>query len=93
MLLNRHPEKNPCEDRIFSGCRNMKLVLLFHDRFQRRAFIDKDVIASPFGLAQKQNRGLVDTVDHTVAGNVLVCISESGKRREQIRNMEDVLCS
>ena len=75
--------ENRSEDRILPGRRDMKLVLLFHDRFQRRTFIDKDVIAQGFlgkTFADGFNTGSV--VMHILLSQVIFVVLSWRTNRE-----------
>ncbi len=50
----------------------MKLVLLLDDGAERRSLIDENIIATTVGLAEEQQRRLVDAVDQSIGGNVIL---------------------
>jgi len=50
----------------------MKLVLLFDDRTKAWALIDEDIIAPTMGLSEEQHGRLVNPVDQTIGGDVLL---------------------
>ena len=66
------------------------LELLFHDRTERRAFIDVHVVQAAMRIAIEKHRRLVDAVDDAVSRNLVKTPGNPSEGVEQFSDMYDI---